>query len=68
VGEERSAELRKDLHYGEVDFRWSAERLLGHFNITTESVSPETFRIKCDILLSLSVSQCRGLLSLPCIF
>jgi len=37
VGEERSAELRKDLHYGEVDFRWSAERILGHFNITTES-------------------------------
>jgi len=33
---DRGAELRKDLQYGEVDFKWSSERVLQHFGITAE--------------------------------
>jgi sodium/potassium-transporting ATPase subunit alpha len=32
-GEERSAALRKDINYGEVDFNWSQDRLCQHFNV-----------------------------------
>lgn len=34
----RSEANRKDISYGDVDFRWSADQLLAHFNVDSQKV------------------------------
>lgn len=34
----RAEANRKDISYGDVDFRWSADQLLAHFNVDSKTV------------------------------